>query len=158
MQVRSARVISGKFDSIPDPRRPQRRVTVNAIVVAWSWRPDGGDVWRTERLTIPQGFSWNGASRPDFVGWLIPQWGVFSLASLIHDYCFVSRPILSDGARISRQHTDLLFLALMTSLTAERVDAGWKAPAQVVMAKVMYRAVRWFGEPVWDRHDKEYRA
>lgn len=152
MKVRNFRY-EGKFDSVMDRRRPHRRVTVNAIWPAWEWRPDGADEWRAERLFIPAGFSWNGASRPAAVGWLIPQWGVFSLASLVHDLCFTDGPALSDGSRITRKHTDLLFLAAMDALAAERVDTGWKAPAQLAMAEVMYRAVRWFGADMWNAHD-----
>lgn len=160
MEIRDVSVI-GNFDSIP-VGDGEHWTTKTGIAVMWHWRPDGDEAWRTERLDIPAGSRWDGASRPDFIGWLIPRGGVFLLASLVHDYCFKNRPLLFDPLypppRISRQHTDLLYLALMEKLAAERVDSGWKAPAQVAMARLMWRAVRLFGEPVWDKHDKEYRA
>ncbi len=155
MDVRSV-TVEGKFDSIP-AGDGEHWTTARPITLRWEWRADGGLGWVSERLFIADGYRWDGASRPDFVGWLIPRGGVFLLASLVHDFCFVQRPFLSDGKRISRKLTDMLFLSLMDGLAAERVS-GWKAPAQVQMAKVMYRAVRWFGEPVWDKHDGEFRA
>lgn len=155
MDVRNP-AVTGNFDSIP-VGDGEHWTTKAALAIRWEWRADGRLGWLSEELRIPAGYRWDGASRPDFVGWLIPRGGVFLLASLAHDYCFKERPALSDGVRISRQHTDLLFLALMRVLAAERVDTGWKARAQVLMAEVMWRAVRWFGELVWDAHDKEYR-
>lgn len=144
---------TGKFDSIVDPKRPHRRVTVNAIWVKWQWRPDGSMPWRDEILFIPANTSWDGTSRPSIVGWLVPRWGVFSLASLIHDFCFVTGPFLTDGSRITRKHTDMLFLEVMRELAKARVDQGWKAPAQLALADVMYTAVRWFGPATWNKHE-----
>lgn len=161
MDVRNPAVI-GNFDSLP-VGDGGHWTTKAALAIRWEWRADGRLGWLSEELRIPAGYRWDGASRPDFVGWLIPRGGVFLLASLVHDYCFKERPLLlgdprQPPSRISRQHTDMLFLALMRMLAAERVHTGWKARAQVVMASVMWRAVRWFGEPVWDAHDKEYRG
>ena len=156
MDVRNVSV-AGNFDSIP-VGDGEHWTTKAAVSVVWEWRADGRLAWLTEELRIPAGSRWDGASRPNFVGWLIPRGGVFLLASCVHDYCFKNRPELSDGMRISRQHADMLYLALMEMLAAERVNSGWKARAQVAMARVMWRAVRWFGEPVWDTHDEEYRA
>ena len=156
MDVRSVSVL-GDFDSIP-VGDGEHWTTKTEVVVLWHWRPHGDYPWLAGRIDIPAGFRWDGASRPDFIGWLIPRGGVFLLASCVHDYCFKNRPELSDGMRISRQHTDMLYLALMENLAAERVTSGWKARAQVFLARVMWRAVRWFGEPVWDNHDKEDRV
>lgn len=158
MQVRNVRVVDGKFDSVPVTGDRGHRTTKVDITVGWEWRPDGSAPWRQERLHIPAGERWDGASRPDFIGWLIPRWGVFSLASLVHDYCFGDRPYLSDGMRISRQHTDVLYLAAMEALAAERVSGERKARSQVAIANVMYRAVRWFGEWTWNKHDDEFRT
>lgn len=149
--------VVGNFDSVLDLRDPKdwgHRVTVSDVAVKWVWSR-GGVFWG-EIVEIPAGTRWDGASRPEFVGWLVPRWGVFSLASLVHDVCFRDRPVLSDGTRMSRKHADLLFLAVMRSLSADRVAHGWKSGAQLWLADVMYRAVRWFGEAVWDRHDGEF--
>ncbi|MBK8189042.1 MAG: DUF1353 domain-containing protein [Vampirovibrionales bacterium] len=157
MRLRNVR-IEGDFDSIPIPGDDEHRLTARAVWIAWEWRTDGDDAWRSERLMIPDHTRWDGASRPGIVGWLVPRWGVFSAASLGHDYAFRHRPFLSNGQRISRKHTDLLFLALMRRLASERVTGGWKAAAQLWLAEVMYRAVRWFGESTWDKHDAEFAS
>lgn len=155
MDVRNVR-IEGKFDSVP-VGDGEHWTTQTPLWIRWEWRADGALPWRDESLYIADGYRWDGASRPNVVGWVIPRGGVFLLASLVHDFCFGERPFLSGGERISRKLTDLLYLELMGNLAAERVTDGWKAPAQVQLAKVMYRAVRWFGSPVWDKHDGEFR-
>jgi len=150
--------ISGDFQSEPDPRYPEdrdHRISLNAVSVHWTWRYDGDEPWHFELLFIPDRTRWDGASRPDFVGWIVPRFGVFSLASLVHDVCFETRPFLSTGFRISRKHTDALFFAIMEELAEKRVG-GWKYSSQLLLAKVMHKAVRLFGEATWDNHDPEY--
>ena len=157
MEIGAANIF-GDFQSEPDPRdRADKghRVTIHAVTLHWTWRTDGDDPWRPELLFIPNRTRWDGASRPDFVGWVVPRFGVFSLASLVHDVCFETRPFLSNGLRISRKHTDALFFAIMEKLALERVG-GWKYRPQLRLAKVMHKAVRLFGETTWDRHDEEF--
>lgn len=145
--------VDGKVETIKEPDG-EHWCLVNDVLVAWTHENDG--VRFPERVQLKAGYRWDGASRPDFIGWLIPRGGVFLLASAVHDYAFKTRfPVW--GGRISRKHADLLFLAMMRWLAADRVTAGWKAWAQVLLAETMYRAVRWFGEPTWDRHDAEFR-
>ncbi len=157
MRIRNIEIV-GKFDSAADPHKSGNRVNVNPVSIKWQWRPDGDMPWRDETLFLAEGRSWDGASRPDFVGWLVPRWGVFSLASVAHDECCGNRPFLSGGERISRKLTDLLYLELMRVLADQRVSGGWKAPAQIALAEVCYRAVRWLGEATWSRHNKEFSA
>ena len=147
--------VAGKFDTTR-ASDGEHWENVRDVWVYWTWE-DGGYSHQEMRL-IPRGFRWDGASRPDWIGWLIPRGGVFLLASAVHDDAFKERFFLSDGTRISRKHADMLFLELMRYLAAERVTDGWKAHAQIVLAETMYRAVRLFGEPVWDNHDSEFRA
>ena len=146
---------AGKFDTIR-VRDDEHWENARDVWVHWTWSDDAGEY--REMQLLERGFQWDGASRPDCVGWLVPRGGVFLLASAIHDLAFKERFELADGTRIARKHADLLFLALMRYLADERVTNGWKAHAQIVLAEAMYRAVRWFGEPVWDRHDSEFRT
>lgn len=161
MRIRNARV-EGNFQSIPDPRHPRdsgHRVTRYDGWLCWEWFDKAAGVWRSERVFIPAGERWDGNSRPWLVGWLVPRWGINSGPSLGHDKCFEWRPKLSNGQRISRKHTDLLFLHMMRAEARRRVDSGWEETAQLWLAEVMYRAVRSpVGEMVWDRHDEEFRA
>lgn len=142
--------ISGGFDSVPDPsdpRDPKHRVLVRDIAVTWFWEQNGQRHY--EMLPLFAGTRWDGASRPDFIGWLVPRWGAFSPASLVHDICFGSRPMLADGTRIIRKHADLLFLAIM-QLYAKDVFQLW-------LAHSMYLAVDLFGAHMWNKHDDEWR-
>ena len=147
--------VAGKFDTTRADDR-EHWENVRDVCVYWTWEENGKSY--NEMRLMERGFRWDGASRPNFIGWLVPRGGVFLLASGIHDMAFKERFFLSDGTRISRKHADMLFLELMRYLAAERVTSGWKDPAQVWLAEVMYRAVRLFGEPVWDRHDSEFKA
>lgn len=146
--------VAGKFDSTRAADR-QHWENVRDVWVHWTWAQDGHE--HREMRLLEKGFRWDGASRPDWTGWIVPRGGVFLLASAVHDMAFKWRFELADGTRISRKHADLLFLALMRYLAAERVTDGWKARAQIVLAETMYRAVRLFGEPTWDKHDAEFR-
>jgi uncharacterized protein DUF1353 len=147
--------ISGDFQSVPDPSDPTdstHRVLLNDIGLDWWWREHNADPWRHERLDFYAGTRWDGASRPWLVGWLIKRWGLFSPATLPHDICFGSRPRLSDGTRITRQHVDLLFLGIMQWLSATK-GTSW----DLTLAKVMFRVVRLFGAGTWNKHDAEFR-
>ena len=155
MKIIDVKVV-GKFDTERVRDREHWR-NIRDIQLYWSWRDNEGFI-HEETVILEAGFIWDGASRPNFIGWLIPRGGVFLLASGIHDLAFKTRFFLSTGKRISRQHADLLFLALMHYQADRRVNHGWKEPAQIVMAEVMYWSVRQFGEPVWDKHDSEFRA
>ncbi len=153
MQVRNFRVVEGKFDSLPILGDPGHRRLATDIAVEWEARYDGDRPWRKERAEGKSGEKWDGNSRPDFIGWLIPRWGVNSLASFFHDQFFGDGHVLSDGTQITRKEADLVFLEAMKYSAAERVNVGWKAPAQLFMADVMYNSVTWFGGGMWNAHD-----
>ena len=146
--------VGGKFDT-QRVRDDEHWENVRDVWVYWIWE-ENGHQYREMQL-LEKGFRWDGASRPNWTGWLVPRGGVFLLASAIHDMAFKERFKLADGSRITRKHADLLYLALMRHLAGQRVTSGWKEPAQVWLAGAMYRAVRVFGEPVWDKHDPEFR-
>lgn len=145
---------AGQFDT-QRVRDDEHWENVRDVWVYWTWEEDGRQ--HHEMQLLDRGFRWDGASRPNWIGWLVPRGGVFLLASGIHDLAFKTRFYLADRTRIGRKHADMLYLALMRHLAEQRVTSGWKRPAQVWLAEVMYRAVRLFGEPVWDRHDPEFR-
>lgn len=146
---------AGQFDT-QRVRDDEHWENVRDVWVYWTWEEDGRR--HHEMQLLDRGFRWDGASRPNWIGWLVPRGGVFLLASGIHDLAFKTRFYLADRTRIGRKHADMLYLALMRHLAEQRVTSGWKRPAQVWLAEVMYRAVRLFGEPTWDRHDSEFRS
>lgn len=131
----------GMFDLIPTGGG--RRKTARPVDYLWAVKQDGQV--RYERMPIEGGYNFNGTSRPWWAGWLVPRWGAGAVASCFYDRCFMRRPLLSTGERISRKESDLVF--------AELLPAKWRR----VVARAVFWVVRWFGEPVWDKHDSEFR-
>lgn len=109
-----------------------------------SYDTDAPTVWRLERdyarptrvgvVRATVGFLWDGASVPRQFWDLIPPWGAYSGAALIHDWLYATKP---DGVR--RADADAVFRDLM------RAD---HVPAQ--QAEIMYHAVRKFGGSAWN--------
>jgi len=78
-------------------------------------------------VTVPAGFISDFASIPRLFWRVLPPWGEYNRAAVVHDYLYRTHLRTRAGA-------DDLFLALMVELGVSR----WKR-------RVMYRAVRMFG-------------
>lgn len=89
------------------------------------------------RVTIPAGFTYDGASVPRFLWWFIPPDGPHRAAALIHDYLYMNKGVVAH-LLISRKQTDDLFLAHLK-------DSGIKP----YKTKMMYWAVRLGGGFLW---------
>lgn len=83
-------------------------------------------------IEVPQGFETDFASVPRFFWRVVPPWGRYSPAAVVHDYLY------STG-KVSREEADRAFLTLMQRLGVP----AWKR-------SIMYWAVRWFGGPAWE--------
>jgi hypothetical protein len=88
------------------------------------------------KITIPAGFKTDFASVPRAFWSIIPPWGKYSEAALVHDYLYsaASKAIKS----MSRKEADDIFLELMK-------EAGvpwWQRQA-------IYWAVRMWGKSYW---------
>lgn len=83
-------------------------------------------------IEVPQGFETDFASVPRFFWRVVPPWGRYSPAAVVHDYLY------STG-KVSREDADRAFLTLMQRLGVP----VWKRT-------IMYWAVRWFGGPAWE--------
>jgi len=79
---------------------------------------------RCHVINVPRGFVTDFASVPRLFWRIIPPWGEYALASVVHDY-------LCTQGRFPRKEADLIFLDLMKRLGVPL----WKRQA-------MYRAVR----------------
>jgi len=101
------------------------------------WRlvfPFGYDIGRKrsrDRITVPAGFETDFASSPPAVWFIIPPWGKYGKAAIIHDYLYQtkSRP---------RAEADAIFREAMIVLKVK--------PWRVFL---MYWAVRLFGWLAW---------
>jgi hypothetical protein len=83
-------------------------------------------------IRVPAGFETDFASVPRFFWRILPPWGRYGKAAVVHDYLYGSHAC-------TRERADEIFLEAMTVLGVP----AWKR-------NVMYRAVRWFGQAAWD--------
>lgn len=108
-----------------------------------SYDPAAPEVWRLERpygritscgqITVPAGFAWDGMSIPRALWSLLPPWGSYSGAALIHDWLYT----IKEG---HRSDADRVLLELL-------IEDG----VQPEVALVFYRAVRVFGSDHWNQ-------
>lgn len=86
-------------------------------------------------IEVPEGFETDFASVPRAFWRIVPPWGRYSPAAVVHDYLYATR-------RMSRREADGVFLKLMRRLGVPL----WKR-------SFMYAAVRGFGGRAWDEKD-----
>ena len=81
-------------------------------------------------VVVPLGFKWDGASVPKYARSILPRWGDYSGAALVHDYMYSTECIeIKD-----RSKADKIFLNNMK-------EDG----VSYIRRKLMYYAVRLFG-------------
>jgi hypothetical protein len=85
-----------------------------------------------QTIEVPQGFETDFASVPRFFWRIVPPWGRYSPAAVVHDYLYQS-------GKLARAEADWVFLTLMQRLGVP----AWKR-------NVMYEAVRLFGGSAWN--------
>ena len=90
-------------------------------------------------ITVPAGFETDFASVPRLFWRLIPPWGRYSAAAVVHDYLYAT-------ASVTRYEADRIFLDLMKRLGVPL----WKR-------RLMYRAVRLGGWASWKRFRRQNR-
>jgi len=90
-------------------------------------------------ITVPAGFETDFASVPRLFWRIIPPWGRYSSAAVVHDYLYAT-------ASVTRYEADRIFLDLMKRLGVP----FWKR-------RLMYRAVRLGGWASWKRFRSQNR-
>jgi hypothetical protein len=103
-----------------------------AIPVYWRLEQPYERATSSGPIIVPIGFVWDGASVPRHFWSILPPWGPYSGAALIHDYLCDVRP-----PGISSDQAHRIFYDLMIEDGVVKNDA-W----------VMYKAVQRFG-PQW---------
>lgn len=86
-------------------------------------------------VKVPKGFITDFASVPKAFWSIIPPYGKYTKAAVVHDYLYKHHSV-----RFTRKEVDLIFLKAMEVLGVNPVKRG-----------VMYNAVRWFGSGAWDK-------
>ena len=92
---------------------------------------------RGRTVIVPSRFKTDFASVPRIFWRIVPPWGAYSPAAVIHDYLYAT-------GEVSKKEADLIFLELMKRLHVKK----WKR-------NIMYWAVRVGGKPAWNRHRKK---
>ncbi len=92
---------------------------------------DVGHKGSVDRITVPAGFVTDFASTPSPIWWLIPPWGKYGKAAVVHDYLYLVKTR-------TRKEADGIFREAMVVLGVPE----WQV-------FVMYWAVRAFGWPAW---------
>lgn len=105
------------------------------LVADWSFYDGNG-----HPHTIPKGFVFDGASVPRWAWWWMPPIGRQDAGALPHDWIYVHKGHLPDGATFTRAEADMLLYDLL-------VDAGLSS----TRSGLVYRAVRFGGGLTWSR-------
>lgn len=112
-------------------------LVVSPLTDGRRWRlvfPFGYDVGyegSDDRITVPTGFVTDFASTPPPIWWLIPPWGKYGKAAVVHDYLYLVKTR-------TRKEADGIFREAMVVLGVPE----WQV-------FVIYWAVRLFGWPAW---------
>lgn len=88
-------------------------------------------------IIVPKGFETDFASVPRLFWNILPPWGEYAPAAIVHDYLYVMQPF-------TRYEIDYLFLRIM-----EQLEVGW------FKRHIMYRGVRIGGWNAWNRHNEK---
>lgn len=98
-----------------------------------------GEKEDNEIIEVPIGFITDFASVPRVFWWILPKWGKYGNAAVIHDYLYW----IQDKTKYPKVKADKIFLEGMEVLKVGKSKA-----------KLMYNAVKYCGKLVWDRNTK----
>jgi len=100
---------------------------------------DIGEEDSGESINVPVGFKTDFASVPRLLWGMIPQWGKYGNAAVVHDYCYWSQAY-------TRKRSDEIFMEGMLVLQVSSL-----------LRHILYYAVRIFGFLAWwkNKRDKE---
>ena len=92
---------------------------------------DVGEEGSDESINVPVGFKTDFASIPRILWGVIPRWGRYGNAAVVHDYCYWSQTY-------TRKRSDEIFMEGMTVLKVSSL-----------LRHIIYFAVRIFGFLAW---------
>lgn len=93
-------------------------------------------------ITVPSGFVSDFASMPWAARRILPSFGPWARAAVLHDYLYLTK---GEGGRWTRKQADDMFAEAMAAIARERSDgepSAWKR-------SLIHRAVRAFGAGGW---------
>ena len=83
-------------------------------------------------VQVPEAFQLDFASTPQIFWGIVPPWGTYGFAAVIHDWNYWTQTV-------TRERADAIFLEGMTL-----------SGVSLIKRRAMYQAVRWFGQTAWD--------
>ena len=89
-------------------------------------------------ITVPKGFVTDFASVPKLFWNIVAPTGKHSFAAIVHDWLYYQGKV-ADGKPCTKAFADLVFREAMREAGINRVRR-----------QIMYLAVKWFGNGVWD--------
>jgi hypothetical protein len=112
-------------------------------------------VWRLQQpyirkpsigtVTVPPRFVWDGASVPRVLWNIIPPWGSYSGAALVHDWLYRTRTSCASSTKtITKEEADRVFYELMLE-DGVRKSRAW----------AMWQAVALWGGVAWSQMKKD---
>lgn len=91
------------------------------------------------RITVPAMFITDFASIPREFWNLLPPWGVYGPAAIVHDYLYVYKPW-------TKKQADFILEEAMEALGVDHV-----------VKEIIYKGVELFGQQAWDRDSEDGR-
>jgi hypothetical protein len=92
-----------------------------------------------QTLAIPEGFQFDGSSAPRFIWWLMPSYGDFFFAALLHDYLYHIKYLSNDiGERAAQKLVDKEMLRWSNVVNDKNIG-------KTIDNYLRYYAVRLFG-------------
>lgn len=88
-------------------------------------------------IVVPAGFITDFASIPQLFWNILPPWGRYGKAAVVHDYLYQT-------GLLPKKRADEIFIEAM-----EVLGVNW------LTRKIMYQAVNWFGFAAWNGHRKK---
>ena len=104
-----------------------------------------GELDRGEVVDVPVGFETDFASVPAIFRPLVPKWGKYGKAAIVHDYCYWVQSFSWDQ-NFTRKRADQIFREAMTVLGV----ASWRK-------FLMFWAVRLFAGMAWSGNKRRKR-
>lgn len=104
------------------------------------WTLDNNLVYKphaSDQIVVPMGFVTDFASIPRMFWTILPKWGRYGRAAIVHDYLYTVQ-------KTTREFADGILLEAMTDS-----GVGW------VTRHTIFRHVRWWGWFAWNQAKKE---
>lgn len=120
----------------------------------WSHIPRLGRVW----VTVPAGYLTDGASVPRLLWSLIPPWGQYGQAAVVHDLLCEYLRVMTDAGElvaITRAECDQLFLVAMQVLQVPQPRCG-AMHAGVSAYRIVSRTHRPTATPIKQRLEAQW--